>query len=352
MKKLLFISICASLVMICSSCGMDVEQQPATNENGLALAEQVAQEEYKSENTTEKDTKADDVMSSDSKIIATESHSRGTGYDEPVEAKRESKSSSSVTKSVQNESTDGGKTSSSRMNTESQNTVSTTNDAVETTNTPNSTATESYEQRMKAEYDAVVENAISYQSYNDVIKNTVSDDILFQYLDYTMNPWKSNGDTPVTMNNRYKIELIRTIDNQRMYTIQKPESGGLFYSFYVNSGLECTAYITKSLSYADYNAIKIGSSINDVIAIEPATQAYINRNRTLDSLNNDGELASKFTQHIILKDGLLKLTYSRSGDTYKVNHLDFFDDFKESVNFGMDYPCVFDYSILPEDFPN
>ena len=153
------------------------------------------------------------------------------------------------------------------------------------------------------------------------------------------------------MNDRYKIELIRSIDDQRMYSIQKPESGGLFYSFYVNSGLQCTAYITKSLYFADYNAIKVGSSIDDVIAIEPATQAYIKRNRTYDNLSNDGETAGAFKQHIILKDGLLKLTYSRSGDTYKVSQIDFFDDFKESIDWGMGYPCVYDYSILPNDYP-
>lgn len=323
---------------------MDVEQQPSTSKNGFEITEQVVQEDYKSENTTEIVAKEDDIISSNSINIVTES------TDVAVDVITSNKTWALNSKSVQNVTKDEGKASLDTMNTESKNTVSTT----QNTDTPksSSTVTESYEQRMKSEYDAVIEKAISNQPYNDVVKSTVSDDITLWYLDYTMNPWQSNADTPVTMNNRYKIELIRAVDDKRMYSIQKPESGGLFYSFYVNSGLQCTAYITESLSFADYNAIKIGSSINDVIAIEPATQAYINRNRTLDSLNNDGELASKFTQHIILKDGLLKLTYSRSGDTYKVNHLDFFDDFKESVNFGMDYPCVFDYSILPEDFPN
>ncbi|MCR5111481.1 MAG: hypothetical protein K6B38_11350 [Ruminococcus sp.] len=349
MRKLLILSICISLLAICSSCGMDVEQQVANNENEFAVAEQIVQEEHESDSTTERVTQSFDVMSNDSVITSTESDSESNT--ESVKGEITSKTSTSNTKSVQTESTDGGKAVSIRINTESQNTVSTTNDAVETTNTPNSTTTESYEQRMKAEYDAVVENAISDQPYNDVLKSTVSDDIILWHLDYTMDPWMSNVDTPVSMNNRYKIELIRKIDDQRMYSIQKPESGGLFYSFYVNSGLECTAYITKSLYLTDYNAIKVGSSIDDVIAIEPATQAYINRNRTYDNLSNDGETSGDFEQHIILKDGLLKLTYSRSGDTYKVSKIDFFDNFKESVDYGMGYPCVYDYSILPEDYP-
>lgn len=351
MKKLLLISVCASLVVICSSCGMDVEQQPATNENEFAVAEQIVQEEHESDSTTEKVTKSADVMNNDSVIIATKSDSESTT--ESVDGKFTSKTSPSNTKSVQTESTDGGKALSSRMNNESQNTVSTANNATESTDLPNSnnTATESYEQRMKSEYDAVVENAITDHPYNGVIKSTVSDDIILWHLDYTMNPWMSNVETPVSMNNRYKIELIRSIDDQRMYSIQKPESGGLFYSFYVNSGLECTAYITKALYFADYNAIKVGSSIDDVITIEPATQAYINRNSTYDNLSNGGETSGNFVQHIILKDGLLKLTYSRNGDTYKVSQIDFFDNFKESIDYGMGYPCVYDYSILPEDYP-
>lgn len=236
-----------------------------------------------------------------------------------------------------------------------QNTVSTTNNthqAEQTSDSPksSSTATESYEQRMKAEYDAVVDNAVSNLPYNDVIKSTVSDDIILWHLDETMNPWMSRSEGPVSMNNRYKIELIRKIDDKRMYSIQKPESGGLFYSFYVSSGLQCTAYITKALSFADYSAIKTGSSIDDVIAIEPATTAYVNRNKVYDEMSD--EEAVSFPQHIILTDGLLKLTYVKSEDTYKVDRLDFFDDFKESVDYGMGYPCIYDYSILPEDYPS
>lgn len=344
MRRLLILSICVSLITIVPSCGMNVEQQAATNENGFTMAEQVVQEEYKSENTIEKVAKADDVMSSNSKNIATESTNVA------VDVITSNKSLASNSKSDQDVTTSKSNASTNTLNTESKNTVSKN----QNTDMPksNSAVPESYEQRMKAEYDAVVENAITNQSYNDVLKSTVSDDIIIWYLDYTMNPWQSVADSPVSINGRYKIELIRAIDDKRMYSIQKPESGGLFYSFYVNSGLQCTAYITKSLSFADYNAIKVGSSINDVIEIEPATQAYIKRNKTFDDLNNDGELADKFMQHIILKDGLLKLTYSRNGDTYKVNQIDFFDNFKESVDWGMNYPFVYDYGILPEDFPS
>lgn len=115
--------------------------------------------------------------------------------------------------------------------------------------------------------------------------------------------------------------------------------------------MNCTAYITKSLFYADYNAIKVGSSINDVISIEPATQAYINRNKMLEEQYNSGEWSGEFTQHIILRDGLLKLTYSRSEGTYIVDQIDFFDNFKESIIYDREYPWIYDYSIWTQDYP-
>ncbi|MBR3419394.1 MAG: hypothetical protein IKG82_11940, partial [Oscillospiraceae bacterium] len=290
MKKMLILSICVSLMAICSSCGIDVEQQMATNNNGLAVAEQTEQEGHKSKGTTEKIMETEDVTSEDSAESSSELASV------PVETTTATKSSDSNAKTNQCETTKGCRTSDNTMNIESQNPGSTTNNTPEvtgTTDTPknNSSVTKSYEQKMKERYDTVVENAISDRPYNDVIKSSVSDELLIWHLDFTMNPWESAMDSPISMNDRYKIELIRSIDDQRMYSIQKPESGGLFYSFYVNSGLQCTAYITKSLYFADYNAIKVGSSIDDVIAIEPATQAYIKRNRTYDNLSNDGETA-------------------------------------------------------------
>lgn len=339
MRKILILSIFVSLLTLCSSCGTDTEQQAATNENGLALAEQAAEEEYESESTTT--TAAE--LSTDSNNIT-------------EDVTTTDKSSGSETKVVPCDVTDGDKTSASSTETESRNTTSTANNTqqgAETTVKPESgsTAAESYEQRTKAEYDAILENAITDQPYNEVLKSTVSDDIILRHLDDMMNPWLSNIDTLLSMNRQYPTELIRKIDNTMMYSIQKPESGGLFYSFYVNGVLQCTAYITKTLSFADYSSVKIGSSVEDVIAIEPATQAYINRNEIYDSLSHDGVTADTFKQHIILKDGLLKLTYSRNGDTDTVKQIEFFDDFKESVDYGMGFPFVYDYRILPEDYP-
>ena len=205
---------------------------------------------------------------------------------------------------------------------------------------------EQYEQRRKAEYDALLEKAVSNLPYNDVIKSTVSEDLLFDYLDHQMNPWSSDVPVLLRINDCYEIECIRAIDDKRMYSIQKPESGGLFYSFYKYGGLDCTAYITKTLCFSDYSSIKVGSSIDDVIAIEPATQAFVNRNKMWED-----DWSGKFAQHIILKDGLLKLSYCRSGDTYEVNHIEFFEDFREPVDYDMDYLWVYDYSILPDDYP-
>ena len=339
MKKMLILTICTAVLVLCSSCGMDAEQQVATNENGLSWAEQVVEKDPESESTTipvaELSTDTNDGMTD---VTTTDM------------------SSSSGTKPVQCDVTDVDKTSAISVETESQNPVSTvhnTQQGAETTVKPesDSTAAESYEQRRKAEYDAILENAITDQPYNEVLKSTVSDDIILWHLDSTMNPWASHIETPLSMNIQYPIELIRKIDDTMMYSIQKPESGGLFYSFYVNGGLQCTAYITKAQSFADFSSIKIGSSIEDVIAIEPATQAYINRNETYDSLSYDSVLADTFKQHIILKDGLLKLTYSRNGDTATVKQIDFFDDFRESVDYGMGFPFVYDYSILSEDYP-
>ena len=97
-----------------------------------------------------------------------------------------------------------------------------------------------------------------------------------------------------------------------------------------------------------------GDTSQKVAALEPVTEHWAFRAMATDSLHpvKDG-----FTQELLLKDGFLEIHYNMEekpnyavGD-WIITDMKFYPDFKVEYDFGMDSPFVFDYSILPEDYP-
>lgn len=325
MKKIILFNICFLIALLCSSCGGINEEQISN----VYTSNQPSTQTFK---TNDMDTQS-------------------SCYDSKPSYSNSNKENHSLT-TIEKDNTDSIHTptlSSDLLNTENKVTISSSTDEISGGTIPEvDTCDISYEEKQKKEYETLLERA-SVSSGEETSIRITSDDIITNYLDYNSNPYISAIETLKSMNNRYEIDFIRKIDSSRMYTIHKPESGGLFYSFYNNGALECTAYITKALSYNDYENIVIGSSLNDIEMLEPATYSYEKR---ITEWSKDNTI-DNFEQHIILKDGLLKLSYVKQENTFIVSNIDFYNNFKENITYeGFDSPLFYDYKILDEDFPN
>ena len=116
-----------------------------------------------------------------------------------------------------------------------------------------------------------------------------------------------------------------------------------------------TAWMSKALEKSDFDDIHIGDSIDKVIALEPVTKEF----------EGDMNLSSSREPHteghgqtLLLKDGVLVIHYCIPADTerldWRITDMQFYPDFKVPVSEeyqGKEYTIVYDYSILPEDFP-
>ena len=208
-----------------------------------------------------------------------------------------------------------------------------------------------YEQRQQAKYNAILKAAITDKPYDEVLHEEIAD---LYYFGYRWIPHTNFIETLLSWNERHPIELLRKIDDHRMYGIQKMQQGGLLYTFYQDECMTHTAWMSKALSYSDFDDIHIGDTSQKVAALEPVTEHWAFRAMATSSLHpvKDG-----FTQELLLKDGFLEIHYNMEekpnyavGD-WIITDMKFYPDFKVEYDFGMDSPFVFDYSILPEDYP-
>ena len=236
---------------------------------------------------------------------------------------------------------------SSKTSASSKTTVSRTTTAVTTTANQNA---QTYEEKQKAEMDAILSH-ITGAPYEDVLHEEIAD---LYYFGYHWNPNMSNIDTPVSWNERHPIELLRKIDDHRMYGIQKMQQGGLLYTFYDNYGMTHTAWMSKTLSYSDFADIHIGDTDKKVAALEPVTEEWAGRAMATDSLH---PVYDGFTQELLLTDGFLEIHYNMEekpnyavGD-WIITEMIFHPDFKLELDYGMPQLTVYDYSILPGDYP-
>ncbi|MDO5559962.1 MAG: hypothetical protein Q4F95_10235 [Oscillospiraceae bacterium] len=197
-----------------------------------------------------------------------------------------------------------------------------------------------YENKVKQDYDNILKN-ITDKPLDDVISQSMPDTLPKNYLTYKFDPALSCLTEFISFNKQYNIELIRKLDDNRMYTVHKLDSGGLFYSFFNNDLLYNTAYACKKLSYSDFSDIKAGDSISRVEQIDPCTSMWRDINKDNGTIN----------QNVLLTDGLLFINYKLQQGEYYIAGMILFDDFKMSVPSIDNGDIVFDYSILPEDYP-
>ena len=243
--------------------------------------------------------------------------------------------------------------SGNQAQTAASNTTAATVTTAVTTENPH---VQSYYEKQRAALDAVLEH-ITDQPYAEVLTETIPEEKITPMDGCHWSPYMDNTILPYNWDEHYgKIELLRRLDDHRMYCIQRVDTGGLLYTFYEDNVLNNAVWMTKALSYSDFADVHIGDSIEKVMDLEPVTEKWAKRAGLINSAD-PGEFF--FEQELLLKDGLLVIRYQfqmASSKTFersfKITDMTFNHDFKEYGETFRNIPWEYDYTILPEDYPD
>ena len=174
---------------------------------------------------------------------------------------------------------------------------------------------------------------------------------------------------PSVMMEKCKIPVafLRNPEEGRYYTVVKIAGGGYAYFFferprwqtgeYYTEDLTCVTeigclYAEKVLQKSDFDVLKIGDTIEDVIAIDNAAVVTKQWNDMLEAREMESPHHASVSVHL-LTDGLLTIEYTHKGTVYTIKSITYSEDFifdppLRDAEFGK-YPK--DYSILPQDYP-
>ena len=171
---------------------------------------------------------------------------------------------------------------------------------------------------------------------------------------------------PSIVMEKYKIPVtfLRNPEEGRYYAVAKVKGGGYAYFFferprwqtgeYYTEDLTCVTeigclYAEKVLQKSDFDVLKIGDTIEDVIAIDNAAVVTKQWNDMLVARDMDGPRHASASVHL-LTDGLLTIEYTHKGTVYTIKSITYSEDFIFNSPFiEPEYPK--DYSILPQDYP-
>ena len=207
-----------------------------------------------------------------------------------------------------------------------------------------------HESRVMAEHYAIMAH-IAQPGAPIHVTRTFEKDLLRNYLIHGFLPMLSHQVTFREYNEKYEIEFIRQVSDSRAYSVQKVMDG-YFYAFWDSANedfyhkggwLYNTAYIQKTLDRQAFSSVKVGTDCADVEKIDPAVSAWLDASMRYDD-------APGFTPKLILKDGLLVMDFEKKEQGYAVQRIDFYEDFKIRVPFEIE-EVIYDYSILPQDYP-
>ena len=167
------------------------------------------------------------------------------------------------------------------------------------------------------------------------------------------------------------VTFLRNPEEGRYYTVVKIGGGGYAYFFFerikrLNEDGEL-AYVTddltkvteigclyaeKVLQKSDFAVLKIGDTIEDVIAIDNAAVVTKQWNDMLVARDMDGPRHASVSVHL-LTDGVLTIEYMHKGTVYTIKSITYSEDYifdppLRDTEFSK-YPK--NYSILPQDYP-
>ena len=171
----------------------------------------------------------------------------------------------------------------------------------------------------------------------------------------------------ITEKCKIPVAFLRNPEEGRYYTVVKIAGGGYAYFFferprwqtgeYYTEDLTCVTeigclYAEKVLQKSDFDVLKIGDTIEDVMAIDNAAVVTKQFNDMLVARDMDGPRHASASVHL-LTDGLLTIEYTHKGTVYTIKSITYSEDFifdppLRDAEFGK-YPK--DYSILPQDYP-
>ena len=168
----------------------------------------------------------------------------------------------------------------------------------------------------------------------------------------------------ITEKCKIPVAFLRNPEEGRYYTVVKIAGGGYAYFFferprwqtgeYYTEDLTCVTeigclYAEKVLQKSDFYVLKIGDTIEDVIAIDNAAVVTKQFNDMLVARDMDGPRHASASVHL-LTDGLLAIEYTHKGTVYTIKSITYSEDFIFNSPFiEPEYPK--DYSILPQDYP-
>lgn len=147
------------------------------------------------------------------------------------------------------------------------------------------------------------------------------------------------------------IECLRATEAGSLYSVHRVEQGGRLYIFYhrrqtaEQTYMMCWYYETKALSHKDFSSIQEGSTIGDVIRIDPAAQVHENLYRAAQGYWDD---TGGFGTWHYLDDGILEIDYQNIGGELTVQRLTFREDFLIVRNSWAVTP-IYDGHLLPGD---
>ena len=171
----------------------------------------------------------------------------------------------------------------------------------------------------------------------------------------------------ITEKCKIPVAFLRNPEEGRYYTVVKIAGGGYAYFFFERPRDENGGYYTDDLTHvteigclyaekvlqkSDFYVLKIGDTIEDVIAIDNAAVVTKQFNDMLVARDMDGPRHASASVHL-LTDGLLTIEYTHKGTVYTIKSITYSEDFifdppLRDAEFGK-YPK--DYSILPQDYP-
>lgn len=168
---------------------------------------------------------------------------------------------------------------------------------------------------------------------------------------------------------RYPIQYLHRTDKNNVYAVYKTKEGGMYYMFFHTFKGELpwatdnddgtigyysllqSAYMTKTLSHADFSDIQVGDPVSKVKTLEPAVSSL----EEISSIVGDDGKRHLHSTHI-LTDGLLSLSYEAlEGEELRVKNMSFYEDFTMSFDNEVEgwgtYTITHNLKIEPEDYP-
>jgi|GEM_PF-2603309 len=203
-------------------------------------------------------------------------------------------------------------------------------------------------------HEQVIEN-LSEVEFQTLLTQTHPLDDLLRYLHFVFQPTAAHRETLANFNTIFPIEVLRDMGEGRLYTMHQAHCGGILYAFFASTQqgitqaawLQHTAFVVKSLAMHDFAGIELGSSVQAVQAIDPVV-THFKQNAIM--WEEQGFAVNGFISRHLLSDGLLVFTFHRDGEIFFVADMQFHPDFSVVTPSAMG-EIVFDYSILPQDFP-